>query len=245
MDQYREYLDERFQQSGCIYCGEDATTREHVPSRVFLEKPYPENLPVVDACEACNNGFSQDEAYVACLLGSAMCGSADPDHVTHASARKLLRRWPSLRARLENARFMYEGNVVFGVEMDRLNRILIKLARGHARYELGVPFCDEPSGYFWKPRGQFSAEDCEEFESLEVIGPIDGVGNRQVQRFKVLQLELQSPSGEKKSTGIVINDWLDVQDGNYSYQVRETPGSVEVRMVIMGYLAAQVSWIRT
>jgi hypothetical protein len=47
----------------CVYCGEAADTREHCPSKVFLAKPYPSDLPVVPACEKCNNGFSADELY--------------------------------------------------------------------------------------------------------------------------------------------------------------------------------------
>ena len=30
----------------CIYCGGIAKTRDHVPSKAFLDKPYPENIPV-------------------------------------------------------------------------------------------------------------------------------------------------------------------------------------------------------
>lgn len=29
----------------CIYCGAPATTREHAPSKAFLKKPYPSDLP--------------------------------------------------------------------------------------------------------------------------------------------------------------------------------------------------------
>ena len=52
----------------CCYCGDFADTVDHVPSKVFLEKPYPENLPVVPCCKKCNERFSLDEEYVAVLL---------------------------------------------------------------------------------------------------------------------------------------------------------------------------------
>ena len=41
----------------CIYCGAKSDSREHCPSKVFLSKPYPDNLPVLPACIKCNNGF--------------------------------------------------------------------------------------------------------------------------------------------------------------------------------------------
>lgn len=67
---------EKSKSNGCIYCGESATTREHTPSKTFLIEPYPENLPTIPACFACNNGYSEDEKYVACfldLLKSQVC----------------------------------------------------------------------------------------------------------------------------------------------------------------------------
>jgi hypothetical protein len=52
----------------CIYCGESANTREHVPSKVFLSRPYPENLPTVPACFDCNNSFSEDELFLSLFM---------------------------------------------------------------------------------------------------------------------------------------------------------------------------------
>ena len=67
MDQIKEFVDER-QKAWCIQCGDQlgdvATNRDHVPSKALLRKPYPENLPVVDTCVACNKGFSPDEEYL-------------------------------------------------------------------------------------------------------------------------------------------------------------------------------------
>ena len=47
----------------CIYCGAIADTREHVPSKAFLNKPLPSDLPTLPAFRTCNNGFSGDELY--------------------------------------------------------------------------------------------------------------------------------------------------------------------------------------
>lgn len=43
MEQIPCYGDER-EQCGCLYCGEEIETVEHCPSKVFLGKPYPNNL---------------------------------------------------------------------------------------------------------------------------------------------------------------------------------------------------------
>ena len=64
---YYTYWD-KSRDNGCIYCGDLATTREHVPSKAFLVEPYPENLPTIPSCFKCNNGFSFDEQYVSYYL---------------------------------------------------------------------------------------------------------------------------------------------------------------------------------
>jgi hypothetical protein len=76
VDQLKSYADERLM-SGCLYCSESPETREHVPSRILLDEPYPDNLPVFAACARCNRGFSLDEEYVACLIDCSRSGSVD------------------------------------------------------------------------------------------------------------------------------------------------------------------------
>jgi hypothetical protein len=31
----------------CAFCGGETGTRDHCPSRIFLDQPFPDNLPVV------------------------------------------------------------------------------------------------------------------------------------------------------------------------------------------------------
>ena len=76
MKQYDVSIDSRVEEL-CVYCGEPATTRDHVPSKAFLDKPYPDNIPVVPCCSNCNNQFSKDEEYFACVLECLKCNSTD------------------------------------------------------------------------------------------------------------------------------------------------------------------------
>lgn len=59
MEQLGSYADERLL-AGCVYCGGATESRDHVPSRILLDEPYPENLPVVPSCDSCNGGYSLD-----------------------------------------------------------------------------------------------------------------------------------------------------------------------------------------
>ena len=87
MEHLNSYADDRLV-VGCIYCHGDTDTREHVPSRIPLDEPYPENLPVLPACSKCNQGFSLDEEYFACLIECARTGGID--RVERPKIRRIL-----------------------------------------------------------------------------------------------------------------------------------------------------------
>lgn len=53
----------------CIYCGaEKDLTVDHVPPKLLLMRPYPENLLTGPACNACNQSFQKDDEYTRTLL---------------------------------------------------------------------------------------------------------------------------------------------------------------------------------
>src|SRR5689334_70581 len=119
VDQLKDWADSRLLQ-GCVYCGGREETRDHVPSRVFLDAPFPENLPVVPACRRCNNSFARDEEYVACLIESVMVGTTDPDRIERPQVAEILRRSPGLRSRIEAAKQQSSDQIVFSVEEARV-----------------------------------------------------------------------------------------------------------------------------
>lgn len=75
MDPRHLFIDERHT-GMCVYCGSPPDTRDHVPSKVLLDEPYPPELPVVGACEKCSSSFSLDEQYLACFLDCVIHGGA-------------------------------------------------------------------------------------------------------------------------------------------------------------------------
>ena len=88
MEQINNFADKRLIR-GCIYCYRPAETRDHVPSKCLLEKPFPENLPVVGCCDSCNQSFSKDEQYFVCLIESVLCGSTDQAFISCPDYRKI------------------------------------------------------------------------------------------------------------------------------------------------------------
>lgn len=241
MDQLKNLADERLI-VGCVYCGRPEETREHVPSRVFLDAPLPENLPVVGACKECNNGFSLDEQYLACLIEAVVAGSADPERIRRPSVANILRRVPALRAKLEAAKSCTNGQTQFAVESDRIRNIVVKLARGHAAFELSQPCRHEPSSLWWRPLALLEKEHLDEFEACEIAASFGEIGSRGMQRWIVVQFALQSASGEAQPAGMLVNDWVDVQEGRYRYHAIDGGDEVKIKLVTGEYLACEVVW---
>jgi hypothetical protein len=149
MNQIQNYGDER-NQGWCVYCGGSKETRDHVPSRILLDEPYPANLPVVAACRRCNVSFSLDEEYVACLLECVVTGAAEPQQIPRTKISRILTSKPELATRIEGAKKVLGGRTVFRPEADRVRKVLLKLARGHAAFELNEPQLDEPVAVFFE-----------------------------------------------------------------------------------------------
>jgi hypothetical protein len=241
MDRLNNSADDRLI-NGCIYCGGLAETRDHVPSRNFLKAPYPENLPVVGACQKCNQGFSKDEQYLVCLLESVYAGSTDPDNIRRPSVARALKRSPKLRSRIEAARFIYQDQVVFIQEKDRVKNVMLKLAKGHAAYDLSQP-CPEKPDYYWCGTLETLSEDERNtFGAAHIQSFFGEIGSRNLQRMLAAEIMIQSKSGEMDKLQVVVNDWVDVQDGYYRYLAIDDIGGIIIRIVISEYLACEVRW---
>lgn len=227
MKQLRTFGDER-ELAFCAYCGGDTGTRDHSPSRVFLDEPYPENLPVVPACRQCNTSFSADEEYVACLLSAVLAGTTDPSAIDRGKIRRILTDKPALRARIDAARFERNGSIVFEPEQNRVHAVFTKLAQGHALFELHSPCSEPPDSIRITPLLAMSPEECHEFENPPMASLLPEVGSRSLQRLLT-------------EGGLVGHPWLEVQAGRYRFHASIEDG-VSVRVVIHEHLAGHVQW---
>lgn len=223
MRQINDFSDCRLTGS-CVHCGGATETRDHMPSKVLLEKPYPENLPVVWACGGCNGSFSLDEDYLACLLACTLAGSTDPQRVERQGVRRILERSPALRERLELSRRVVGDDAIFQVEEARVRNLVLKLARGHANYELSEQHLKRPDFVGIAPLRTLTVEQRHSFEEPPAVNVWPEVGSRAMNR-------------------IAVGDcgWIDVQSGRYRY-LAVAAGVVIIRMVLSEYLACEVIW---
>jgi hypothetical protein len=239
MEQLRNFADHRLI-DGCIYCGGLPETRDHVPSRALLDAPLPENLPVVDACRKCNNSFSSDEEYFVCVLEAVLRGSTEA--VQRPLVTDIFRRSPALRARIDTARKEQDGQVIFSIELDRIKSVLLKLARGHAAYELSAVRRHEPSVIAWGPLNLLSDEERDFIENVHLQDFYPEIGSRAMQRIVVAQFRFVGSDGSQQQNALFVHDWLEVQEGRYRYLAYEDQSGVHVKIVMHEYLYCYAHW---
>lgn len=232
MRQIKNYGDKR-QTEFCVHCGGSAETRDHAPSKILLDRPYPTNLPVLPSCAECNEGFSLDEEYTACFIECALCGSTDPDNIARDAIKKILRGNFSLRALIERSKkeapTIGGGRIlVWEPNQNRISRVILKLARCHTAFELNEPRLDMPSHMMLLPLISMTDEQRNHFEAVPDTGVWPEVGSRAMLRLI-------------ENDEAYVEGWIHVQGGRYRYMA-VAGGNIIVRGVLSEYLAYEVIW---
>lgn len=226
-----DYSDERLT-GFCAYCGGPTETLDHIPPRAFLDRPLPNNLPKVTACEKCNNDAAPDEQYVACLIECALTGSSNWEDINKDSIALTLKRDKRIRSQMENARqIMLDGSTWFCVENSRICAVILKLARGHAAYELAAPLLKDAERVLITTLVQMSDQERTAFETPPPISLLPEVGSR------AMQLLIEGTSSQR-----LAQTWIVVQPNNYRYLAVVDYNRITVRLVIREYLACEVAW---
>lgn len=229
-DPRKLFVDERYR-GMCVYCGATPTTRDHCPSKVLLDEPFPPNLPLVAACERCNQKFSKDEQYMACVVECALCGSVDPAEVERPNIRRILAEVPRLADQIWSTVTLDEcGCKVWMPDMVRVRSVALKLARGHIDYELNIQLDDTPAVLEVEPLMLMSEERRKFFENPESgpFAPWPEIGSRAFVRL--------ATGGDMCPGG-----WIDVQTGRYRYKVGQVGGTY-AHFVLSEYLGCRVVW---
>lgn len=139
----------------CIYCGAEGTTRDHVVPRCLLEPKYPDNLPTVPCCKPCNEERSLDEQYFGIALAQVGFHSLLQEKLAPGGiVDRALERRPTLDDRIiSSLNVGADGRVYFAPEMDRMEKVALKIAFGLycRRYELGrVPEMEISDRFRWR-----------------------------------------------------------------------------------------------
>ena len=209
----------------CCYCGGYADTVDHVPSKVFLDEPYPENLPVVPCCRKCNEEFSLDEEYVAVLLECVRLQTFDPDQFKREKVIKIDKHTPAiLNTVRESVLQLLDGHYTINPENARLKRVLTKLIAGHLRFE-GL---DQLFLHFGL--------------KIDFYQDIHTNGEFYRRFYSPINSDLLPEVGSRALIALVENDyagspWFTVQPGRYEYCV--APDNSEVRIIIQDFFGVR------
>jgi len=227
MKEIEPFADKRLV-AACVYCGLETENKDHVPSRVFLDKPFPEYSPHVPSCKRCNESFSLDEEYLACIIECVCAGTVNEDNLERERVRRAIKRRPAIKARLEKAQVKTGKGVIFDIEDSRVSNIVLKLAKGHIAYELSETTRQEPFSLTYAPLCSLGDEAREHYEVPPAATIFPEVGSRGMQRML---------GGQDMFEG-----WVIVQPNRYRFLAHVSGSIIMVRFVIREYLACEVIW---
>lgn len=214
------------QMARCVYCGGNTSTRDHVPSKIFLDEPFPENLPNVPACTECNSGFSRDEEYLACLIECARTRGTDPSNIQREKIKKSLTHSIGLAHLIKVSQTTSkDGLTVFRFDSGRVRNVLLKLVKGHSAFELNEPQYTEPTILNFEPIHTLSETERLNFNTPPPSTAYPEVGSRGMHRAVSNQA-----------------DWVAVQDGRYRYLTAIVREKCIIRLIISEYLACEAIW---
>ncbi|MFD0682354.1 MULTISPECIES: hypothetical protein [unclassified Paenibacillus] len=127
----------------CVYCGNPAKTRDHVPPKSFYIEPLPVNLITVPCCYNCNHNFSTIEDYARTVLSSAREEVASAELAVELWHQKVER---SLKRNIKLAEEIYysfrpfgSDRLAFKIDREKIDLFIIKIIKGLYFYHFKKP----------------------------------------------------------------------------------------------------------
>lgn len=220
---------------GCIYCGRLAETREHIPSKVFLNKPYPENLFTIPACYECNNGYSLDEEYTVCCIETLK--SISYDTPLNERIRKIYDIKPDLKQLIASQITKDANHTLVSFDENRICRILNKLAVCFVGYEFDSLQFSEASNVWFDFVPNLSTVFIQQFLQSSTASIIPELSSRFSSDYCEFIISKDSNTVE------IMYDWITVQEKQFLYQVAIEGRGILVKMVIADFLFAKIEFI--
>lgn len=253
MREIEDFTDDRLK-AWCIHCGgaiaDVESNRDHVPTKSLLTKALRERgakydggvgdeldyLPQVTVCRRCNSSFSPDENYLLCVLHAVMAGSLYPDPTKYPEAATILRSnrhvVRSLKNRPDGQLLLFDDLQPFTLfpDPDKVRRVIVKNARGHAYHEIGEPLLEAPDHVEFVPLALLSSEQRDAFEAVGTDAEL-AVWPEVGSRMTVHLLDEEA----------MVGGWITVEAGRYRYSI-DWSGGLTVKTVIWEYLATETRW---
>ena len=139
---------------------------------------------------------------------------------------KSLQHNKKLKESLTNAFYEDNGKSFFEFDQKRLFNVIVKLAKGHVKFENSESNNDEPQSIRFNIIDNLSEDEQKDFFSLPVMEKYPEVGSRGM--IAVCE------------NGVPHSRWITVQEDHYSYMVNITTSFIDVRIFISNLFCIQV-----
>ncbi|GLG03958.1 hypothetical protein ACI3DN_02510 [Sellimonas catena] len=225
-ERIRPYLSyNRKKESYCIYCSNLADSREHLPPRIFVDTPNLNEWNIVPACKSCNNGYSQEEQMVACMIEYIIAliyykGEIQREKIKHTFEKrpKILEKIKTLCV-VENDLVQIDSAVI-----DMIKRVMLKIAKGHFMYECNV-FLPDDADVLIDFEPLMDKKKLDEFNSPIACNYFPEIGSRESDQLCIMMGENQ-----------VLYSWKVIDNDNYRYAI--SPNIL--RIVIREFLYVEI-----
>lgn len=170
-----------------------------------------------------------------------MAGTTKIDLLESSKIKNTLKRKPALHKMIQDEKANAKrGSFWFNTK--RFANIIRKLAVGHAAFELSLVPRDEPSKLVFDLVSSMSESEWDDFDGATVMGQLGEVGCRNIQRMYVVEVKLDSVLDEDEVLPLIVNDWVDVQEGVYRYHTLQLSDGIQVKIILGEYMACTVFW---
>lgn len=213
----------------CYYCGNYADTRDHIPPKVLLDSPYPNDLESIPCCWQCNNRFSKDEEYAAVLIECIKQQSTNIKDLNRPKVQEIINHSPYLlNSVCKSIEYDLFGHMYISTNDSRFRNVLLKLIKAHLRNENGLFLSDELIKIEITTLDKMNSEQLNRFLMPQKIHILPDVGSKALYSMLV-------------SNNIAYNNWHIYQDNTYMYYV--STDSKMVKIIIQNFLVIKATII--
>lgn len=192
-------------------------------------------------CYKCNNSASKDEEYLACLIDCIVSGTTDPAEVRRDKVKRLLIEKPRLHRLMERScRDEGAGKLAWSLKKRRVDRVLLKMARGLVAYDLADPRLEDPDYFAVYMLPNLSETERQEFENVPEQTILPEIGSRAFIRDAAV-VHIEVIGREPMALPLPHLPWIEIQSKRYRYATSYASG-LTVRIVLSEFLACEVRW---
>ncbi len=216
----------------CVYCLNKADSKEHIPSKIFLDEPYNNELAILPACKKCNQSFSEPEQYLACLIEYIKIKLSKKNTYSRKKVSKALQNRKTLLKELEESTIRNEKNEIEFIEykIDEIEKIILKLSIGHAAYSLSEINLKKLQHINFKFLPDLTQEEINTFNTSPQENIVPEIGSREGSYISI------------SDTNIPFYQWKHIQKNQYRYLAFISKNTICVRIVISEFFFSEVIW---